>query len=180
MDILTGLSELSSDLKATIHIHIFGNSSCCSCLQIHSLTTSRQETSTRFIRISIYWRVYQLYKGTKTRQDSWMDSELNQEVWTSIQEVWPAGNRFVFRGGDNGISCNQPTSVVMVLGKNSLFEMSGSQHKLIRGAITNFLKPESIQRFVAKMDSLVQQQLFKVGLESRSCSDTSCLYVYSY
>ncbi|OMO63704.1 Cytochrome P450 [Corchorus capsularis] len=72
-----------------------------------------------------------------------------------------AGNRFVFNGGDNGISCNQPTSVVRVLGKNSLFEMSGSRHKLIRGAITNFLKPESIQRFVAKMHSLVQQQLFK-------------------
>lgn len=76
-----------------------------------------------------------------------------------------AGNRFVFTGGENGISCNQPTSVVRVLGKNSLFEISGSRHKLIRGAITNFLKPESIQRFVAKMDSLVQQQLFKVGLE---------------
>ncbi|XVF41206.1 hypothetical protein PTKIN_Ptkin01aG0261700 [Pterospermum kingtungense] len=73
-----------------------------------------------------------------------------------------AGNRFVFTGGDNnGISCNQPTSVVKVLGKHSLFEISGSRHKLIRAAITNFLKPESIQRFVAKMDSLVQQQLFK-------------------
>ncbi|OMO90110.1 Cytochrome P450 [Corchorus olitorius] len=72
-----------------------------------------------------------------------------------------AGNRFVFSGGDNGISGNQPTSVVRVLGKNSLFEMSGSRHKLIRGAIANFVKPESIQRFVAKMDSLVQQQLFK-------------------
>ncbi|KAL4369426.1 hypothetical protein GQ457_05G033440 [Hibiscus cannabinus] len=72
-----------------------------------------------------------------------------------------AGNRFVFGGGDNGLSLNQPASVVKVLGKNSLFEMSGSRHRLVRGAIVNFLKPESIQRFAAKMDSLVQQQLFK-------------------
>ncbi|KAK8612102.1 hypothetical protein V6N13_092221 [Hibiscus sabdariffa] len=76
-----------------------------------------------------------------------------------------AGNRFVFGGGDNGLSLNQPASVVKVLGKNSLFEMSGSRHKLVRGAIVNFLKPESIQRFAAKMDSLVQQQLFKDGAE---------------
>ncbi|MBA0627332.1 hypothetical protein Godav_004858 [Gossypium davidsonii] len=71
------------------------------------------------------------------------------------------GNRFVFSGGADGVSFNQPTSVVKVLGKNSLFEMSGFRHKLIRGAIVNFLKPESIQRFASKMDSLVRQQLFK-------------------
>ncbi|GMJ14324.1 cytochrome P450, family 716, subfamily A, polypeptide 1 [Hibiscus trionum] len=72
-----------------------------------------------------------------------------------------AGNRFVFGGGDNGLSLNQPASVVKVLGKNSLFEMSGSRHKLVRGAIVNFLKPESIQRYAARMDSLVQHQLLK-------------------
>ncbi|KAE8724299.1 phenylalanine N-monooxygenase-like [Hibiscus syriacus] len=74
-----------------------------------------------------------------------------------------AVNRFVFGGGYNGLSSNQPASVVKLLGKNSLFEMSGSRHKLVRGAIVGFLRPENIQRFAAKMDSLVQHQLLKLS-----------------
>ena len=49
-----------------------------------------------------------------------------------------AGNRFVFSGSDNGISFNQPSTVAKILGKYNLFEISGPQHKLIRGAISNF------------------------------------------
>ncbi|KAK3230246.1 hypothetical protein Dsin_002127 [Dipteronia sinensis] len=72
-----------------------------------------------------------------------------------------AGNGFMFSGGDNGISFNQPGTVAKILRKYSLIEISGPQHRLIRGAISNFLKPESIQRYVEEMDSLVQKQLFK-------------------
>ncbi|CAK7339979.1 unnamed protein product [Dovyalis caffra] len=55
-----------------------------------------------------------------------------------------AGNKFLFSGGD-GISCEQPKTIASILGKYSLFEISGSRHKLLRG----------------EMDSLVQQQLSK-------------------
>ncbi|WCJ20080.1 Cytochrome P450 716B1 [Euphorbia peplus] len=72
-----------------------------------------------------------------------------------------AGSRLVFQGGDNGISCKQPKTIVKILGKKNLFELSGARHKLIRGAIVGFFKPESIQRFVGQMDSLVQHQLVK-------------------
>ncbi|KAJ4843691.1 hypothetical protein Tsubulata_025407 [Turnera subulata] len=72
-----------------------------------------------------------------------------------------AGNRFLFNAGDNGVSFQQPKSLVSVLGKYSLFELSGSRHKLFRNAIVGFVKPESLQRFVGLMDSLVQQQLAK-------------------
>ncbi|EEF41578.1 conserved hypothetical protein [Ricinus communis] len=57
-----------------------------------------------------------------------------------------AGNRFVFNGGDDGISFQQPKTGVRILGKDSLFELSGSLHKLIRGAIVGCLNPESIRR----------------------------------
>ncbi|KAJ9684018.1 hypothetical protein PVL29_016488 [Vitis rotundifolia] len=72
-----------------------------------------------------------------------------------------AGNRFLFSGSDNGILSNQPMSVAKILGKHSIFELAGTRHKLVRGAIMEFLKPESIQRSVSRMDSVVQQQLFQ-------------------
>lgn len=73
-----------------------------------------------------------------------------------------AGNRFVFSGSDNGIAGNQVETASKILGKHSISELSESRHKLVRSGLMSFLKPESIQRFVGKMDSLVQQQLFKV------------------
>ncbi|XP_009363898.2 taxadiene 5-alpha hydroxylase-like [Pyrus x bretschneideri] len=72
-----------------------------------------------------------------------------------------AGNRFVFSGGDNGIAGNQVATAAKVLGKHSIFELSGSRHKLVRNALMSFLKPESLQRFVGEIDSLVQKQLFQ-------------------
>lgn len=73
-----------------------------------------------------------------------------------------AGNRFVFNGGDGALSLNQPKSVTKILGKYSLFEITGSRHKLIRGAVAAFVKPESIQRYLGDMESVIQQKLFKV------------------
>ncbi|KAL5801247.1 hypothetical protein ACOSQ3_032879 [Xanthoceras sorbifolium] len=73
-----------------------------------------------------------------------------------------AGNRFMFSNSDNGIAGNQVGTAANILGKISIFEVSGDRHKLVRGAIMSFLKPESLQRFVGKMDLLVQQQLFQV------------------
>ncbi|KAM1126364.1 hypothetical protein ACFX2B_041054 [Malus domestica] len=72
-----------------------------------------------------------------------------------------AGNRFVFSGSDNGIAGNQVATAAKVLGKHSIFELSGSRHKLVRNALMSFLKPESLQRFVGEIDSLVQKQLFQ-------------------
>ncbi|CAK9133701.1 unnamed protein product [Ilex paraguariensis] len=72
-----------------------------------------------------------------------------------------AGNRFVFSGADNGISSNQTSSAARILGKHSIFEVSGSRHKLVRGAMMNFLKAESLQRHVGQMNSVVKQQLFQ-------------------
>lgn len=75
-----------------------------------------------------------------------------------------AGNRFVFGGGDTGIGGNQVATVASILGKQSIFELSGSRHKLVRSAVTNFLKPENIQRIVGETDLLIKDQIFKVTL----------------
>ncbi|GMN41150.1 hypothetical protein TIFTF001_010379 [Ficus carica] len=72
-----------------------------------------------------------------------------------------AGNRFVFNGGDGALSLNQPKSVTKILGKYSLFEITGPRHKLIRAAIAAFVTPESIQRYLGDMESVIQKKLFK-------------------
>ncbi|KAK0592551.1 hypothetical protein LWI29_021133 [Acer saccharum] len=104
------------------------------------------------------------------RTDEWMQTRIDKYgpvFKTSLAGskivvlTGQAGNRFVFSGDDNGISYNQPGNVAKILGKYSVLEISGPKHKLIRGAISKFLKPESIQRYVEEMDSLVQKQLFK-------------------
>ncbi|KAK0607847.1 hypothetical protein LWI29_021495 [Acer saccharum] len=104
------------------------------------------------------------------RTDEWMQTRIDKYgpvFKTSLAGskivvlTGQAGNRFVFSGDDNGISYNQPGNVAKILGKYTVLEISGTKHKLIRGAISKFLKPESIQRYVEEMDSLVQKQLFK-------------------
>ncbi|XVE91000.1 hypothetical protein DITRI_Ditri20bG0120800 [Diplodiscus trichospermus] len=173
MDILTGLSEHSSDSKLQfISIILATLVAVLVCFKfiVSSLLVGKKlpPGSLGFPLIGESISFVRAQKQDRTPE--WILNRINKYgpvFKTSILGskmvimTGQAGNRFVFTGGDNGISCNQPTSVVRVLGKNSLLEMSGSRHKLIRGAISDFLKPESIQRFVAKMDSLVQQQLFK-------------------
>ncbi|KAJ0045342.1 hypothetical protein Pint_06626 [Pistacia integerrima] len=104
----------------------------------------------------------------QNKTDEWIQSRINKfgpVFKTSLLGkktmvlTGQAGNRFVFSGGDNGISYNQPSSAVKIFGKYSLFDMSGQRHKLIRGAIASFLKPESIQRYLHQMDTLLQKQL---------------------
>ncbi|OMO90117.1 Cytochrome P450 [Corchorus olitorius] len=75
--------------------------------------------------------------------------------------IGQAGNRFIFSGKDNGIASNQVGTAAGILGKHSIFELPGPRHKIVRGAIMSFLKPEAIQRIVSAMDSLVQQELFQ-------------------
>lgn len=74
-----------------------------------------------------------------------------------------AGNRFIYTATDSGIAANQPAPVRATLGKkNTIFEISGPRYKLVKSAIINFLRPESMQRYVCEMDSLIKQQLFLV------------------
>ncbi|KAG1338957.1 cytochrome P450 716A2 [Cocos nucifera] len=72
-----------------------------------------------------------------------------------------AGNRFVFTANDDAITSNQPTTVSSIMGKYNTFELTGHGHKLIRSAMASFLKPESLQRYVREMDSLLKQRIFQ-------------------
>ncbi|PIA50595.1 hypothetical protein AQUCO_01200060v1 [Aquilegia coerulea] len=71
-----------------------------------------------------------------------------------------AGNKFIFSAND-AITNNLPASVAKIIGAHSIFELQGKRHKLVRGAMMNFLRPESIQRFVGEMDSIIKEQLLQ-------------------
>ncbi|KAF9595743.1 hypothetical protein IFM89_003485 [Coptis chinensis] len=71
-----------------------------------------------------------------------------------------AGNKFIFSAND-ALGSNQPVSVARILGDHSIFELDGKRHKLVRGAMMSFLRPESIQRFVGEMDAIVKEQLLQ-------------------
>lgn len=72
-----------------------------------------------------------------------------------------AANRFLFSGRDSSIASNLLEVSARIFGKNSIFELSVSRHKLVRGAMMNFLKAESIRGYLTEMDSLVQQRIFQ-------------------
>ncbi|PIA32452.1 hypothetical protein AQUCO_04500214v1 [Aquilegia coerulea] len=106
-------------------------------------------------------------KNDKTKE--WLDKRLSQYgpiFKTSLMGspvvvlTGQAGNKFIFSAND-AIASNQPVSVARIIGAHSIFELQGKRHKLVRGAMMNFLRPESIQRFVGEMDSIIKEQLLQ-------------------
>lgn len=70
-----------------------------------------------------------------------------------------AGNRFLLENDCNSVINKQVMSLAKIVGENNLLELAGEEHKRIRGALMQFLKPEALQKFVGRMDSLVRQHL---------------------
>ncbi|KAF9596569.1 hypothetical protein IFM89_012300 [Coptis chinensis] len=66
-----------------------------------------------------------------------------------------AANKFVFTS--NVLGNQQPQSMKKLLGQRNLFELSGEDHKRVRGAIMTFLKPEVLKQYVGKMDGEVSK-----------------------
>ncbi|GLJ26673.1 hypothetical protein SUGI_0519110 [Cryptomeria japonica] len=69
------------------------------------------------------------------------------------------GNRFLFHNDGKKIVNKVPKNFTRIFGENMITELSGEDHKRIRGALMQFLKPEALQKFVGRMDSIVQQHL---------------------
>ncbi|KAI8008097.1 Cytochrome P450 716B2 [Camellia lanceoleosa] len=70
-----------------------------------------------------------------------------------------AANKLVFTSDDRTIANQQTTSVRMILGERNLMELSGEDHKRVRGALISFLKPESLKQYIGKMDEEVRRHL---------------------
>ncbi|XP_059444236.1 cytochrome P450 716B1-like [Corylus avellana] len=70
-----------------------------------------------------------------------------------------AANKFVFTSDSSTIGYQQNHSFRMILGDRNLFDLSGEDHKRVRGVLVSFLKPESLKQYVGKMDGEVKQHL---------------------
>ncbi|KAK6919818.1 hypothetical protein RJ641_015722 [Dillenia turbinata] len=59
----------------------------------------------------------------------------------------------------NTLANSQPPSVTRILGDWNLMELTGDDHRRIRSALVSFLKPDSLKRYVKKMDDIVREHL---------------------
>jgi cytochrome P450 len=69
----------------------------------------------------------------------------------------PAANKFVFFSG--ALALQQPRSVQRILGERNLLELSGADHRRIRGALAEFLKPDMLRLYVGRIDGEVRRHL---------------------
>lgn len=70
-----------------------------------------------------------------------------------------AANKLVFNSDTNIIANNQTESVRKILGDRNMLELSGSDHKRVREALLLFLKPESLKKYVGKIDLEVRKHI---------------------
>ncbi|KAF0905354.1 hypothetical protein E2562_003941 [Oryza meyeriana var. granulata] len=69
----------------------------------------------------------------------------------------PAANKFVFFSG--ALAMQQPRSVQRILGERSILELVGADHRRVRGALTEFLRPEMLKMYVGKIDGEARRHL---------------------
>ncbi|XP_022976494.1 taxadiene 5-alpha hydroxylase-like [Cucurbita maxima] len=70
-----------------------------------------------------------------------------------------ANKAVVFSGEEEAVSNRQTESLRRILGERNLTELSGEDHKRVRGALVWFLRPQSLKGFVGKMDGEVRKHL---------------------
>jgi len=70
-----------------------------------------------------------------------------------------AANKFLFTSDGSVLTSKQPQSLKMILGDRCLLEMNDEDHKRVRDALVSFLKPDSLKRYVRKMDEEVRIHL---------------------
>jgi cytochrome P450 len=61
----------------------------------------------------------------------------------------PAANKLVFNS--NALASKQPQCMTLTLGRHNILELIGNDHRCVRGAVMQFRKPDSLQRYVATM-----------------------------
>ncbi|CAK7351121.1 unnamed protein product [Dovyalis caffra] len=68
-----------------------------------------------------------------------------------------AANKFVFTYDGNILANQQPSSIRRICGEKNILELSGHDHKRMRGALLSFLKPDVLRQYVSKMDKEIRK-----------------------
>ncbi|XP_020177300.1 cytochrome P450 716B1-like [Aegilops tauschii subsp. strangulata] len=69
----------------------------------------------------------------------------------------PAANKFLFFSG--ALSTRQPRSVQRILGEKSILDLHGADHRRVRGALLEFLRPDMLKAYVGRIDGEVRRHL---------------------
>lgn len=86
-------------------------------------------------------------------------SKLNVFGNRSVLVHGPAANKFIYTSNEKVLSNQQPTSIRRLLGQNNLLELSGEDHKRVRGAMMSFLNPEALRLSIHSMDQEIRLHL---------------------
>jgi cytochrome P450 family 26 subfamily A len=72
-----------------------------------------------------------------------------------------AANKFIYTCDDSILANQQLSSIRRLCGERNILELSGHEHKRVRGALVSILKPEVLKQYVGKMDEEVRKH-FKI------------------
>ncbi|XP_075516186.1 cytochrome P450 716B1-like [Primulina tabacum] len=86
-------------------------------------------------------------------------SKLNLFGTPSVFLNGQAANKFIYTCGDKILANQQPASIRKILGERNILELSGSDHRRVRGAFVSFLKPEALKLSVGRIDEEIRMHL---------------------
>ncbi|KAJ1291132.1 hypothetical protein BS78_02G295200 [Paspalum vaginatum] len=69
----------------------------------------------------------------------------------------PAANKLVFTS--EALAPKQPRCLPLILGRRNILELAGEDYRRVRGAMMQFLKPDSLRRYVGTVDAEVTRHL---------------------
>lgn len=87
-----------------------------------------------------------------------------------------AANKFIYTCGDSILANQQPASIRKLLGEKNILELSGADHRRVRGAFVSFLKPEALKLSVGRIDEEIRMHLTQ-HWHAKHQNVAVCIYV---
>ncbi|XP_024973859.1 taxoid 14-beta-hydroxylase-like [Cynara cardunculus var. scolymus] len=80
--------------------------------------------------------------------------------------IGQSGNKFILGSDETVLIAKQPKTLSTIAGKHNIFELTGSRYQLIKGAMSSFMKPSSLQTNIKQMDDLITSLFLKSTKET--------------
>ncbi|XP_076886505.1 taxadiene 5-alpha hydroxylase-like [Bidens hawaiensis] len=69
--------------------------------------------------------------------------------------IGQSGNKFILGSNEDALIAKQPKTLSTIAGKYNIFELTGLRYQLIKGALSTFMKPTSLQSNIKQIDDLI-------------------------
>ncbi|XP_065879755.1 cytochrome P450 716B1-like [Euphorbia lathyris] len=100
--------------------------------------------------------------------ESWLQERVRKHGSVSKMNVFgvrtvflhgQAANKFIYTCDHTVLNNEQPSSVRRIMGERNIMELSGHEHKRVRGALVSFLKPDVLKQYVGRMDEGIRREI---------------------